>query len=147
MLIEIVADKKWKYRLPEDETFIFEELTVSSSVDTPYITAVGSVFLVKKGYAWDGSSIPLKRIIKFISFGFWDLDRYCKKASCHHDIFYQLMRLGLMSRLYKDRVDEIYKKECIVDGMSEWEANVRFWCLQKFGNVEIKEKPIVIIEV
>jgi len=147
MKIEIISGKKWKYRLPEDETFIFDHIGLTDAIDTLYITMVGSVINIKKGYAWDGSSIPLKRIAKFISFGFWDLDKYCKVASLHHDALYQLMRLGLLPKIYKDYVDSLYRFECISGGMSMKEAAIRFWALQKFSNVDKKEKPNIIIEV
>ncbi len=146
MLIEILSGKKYKYRLPEDETFVFD-YDIEEPIDTSYITMVGQVISIKKGYAWDGSSVPLKRIAKFISFGFWDLDKYCKVASLHHDVLYQLMRLNLLDKIYKDDADELYWLECIEGGMSKWEANKRYWFLQKFGNVNKKEKPANIIEV
>lgn len=146
MKIEIVTGKKWKYRLPQDEIFFFK-FPIISMIDTPYISMVGNVVTVKKGYAWDGSSIPLKRIGKFLSFGLWDADKYCKIASLHHDVYYQLMRLRLLLIIHKQYVDELYRLECIVGGMKKWEADIRYWFLQKFGSVDKKEKPIKIIEV
>ncbi len=146
MKIEIISGKRYIYRLPENTTFIFK-YNADRPIDTPYITMMGQLIQATKGYCWDGSSVPLKRISKFLSFGFWDADKYCKIAALHHDILYQLMKLGLLSKVYKDYVDELYKEECIAGGMPEWEANIRFWALQKFGSVDKKEKPIKIIEV
>ncbi len=147
MKIEIISGKKWKYRLPEDETFILPDVPFNVNIDIPYITVVESIIQAKMGYAWDGSSIPWKRIIGFLSFGFWDADKYCKIASLKHDILYQLMKMGLISKSNKDYADKLYRIDCIKDGMPEWEANARFWALQKFGSVDKKEKPIKIIEV
>ncbi len=146
MKIEIISGKKWKYRLPQNETFIFEYFVVSP-IDIPYIYMVDHLIQAQKGYCWDGSSIPLKRITKFLSFGFWDSDKYCKIASLHHDVCYQLMKLGFLNKAYKDHIDEVYKLECVAGGMPKWEANLRFWALQKFASVDKKEKPIKIIEV
>ncbi len=146
MKIEIITGRKWKYRLPEEESFSFRH-SVDDSIDTPFIKMEKHKTTIKKGYCWDGSSIPLKRIVKFISFGFCDLDKYCKKASLTHDVFYQLMQLNHLAKIHKDRADERYRLECIAGGMSKWEADIRFWVLQKRGSVEKKEKPIIIIEV
>ncbi len=105
-----------------------------------YIKLKDGILSNYKGYVWDGSSIPFKGIIKFLSFGLIDFDRYCKIASLHHDSTCQLIRLGLLDRRYKQYIDEFYKKECIEGEMSKVEANTRYWWMRRFKNAGIKER-------
>lgn len=115
-----------------------------------YIKLKDGILSNYKSYCWDGSSIPFKRFVKFISFGKIDLDKYCKIASLHHDSFCQLMRLGLLHKRYKDYIDLLYKQECILGGMGKKEANMRYRFLRRFKNSGIKKRRYpkdVILEV
>ncbi len=94
----------------------------------------------KEGYCWDGSSIPLKGFLRFVSFKKFDADRYSKEASLFHDGLYQLIRLDLVSKSHKEYVDGLYKEGCINGGMSKREASIRLWFLKKLGFVGLKKK-------
>jgi hypothetical protein len=73
-----------------------------------------------------------------ISFGKYDPDKYCKTASLVHDAFYQLMRLRLLSRSYKDAIDRLYEKMCIAGGMGKRQAARRYWAVKTFGHLTLK---------
>lgn len=109
----IIRDKSYKFELAETvcppSPFLTEDIDCSSK----YVTVEKGITVIKKGYAWDGSSIPFKRFLGKITFGKYDPDRYCKEASLVHDAFYQLMRLNFLDRKYKDTIDRLYEKMCI----------------------------------
>ena len=91
---------------------------------------------IKPRYAWDGSSIPLKKWYRRI----WDADKYCKTASLVHDALCQLMREDLLDKKYKEYIDGLYRDMCIQGGMGKREANLRYWFLRKFGDRGIRKE-------
>lgn len=101
-----------------------------------YISLDHGILILKKGYAWDGSTVPLKKLYKWI----WDSDKYCKKASLIHDSFCQLMREGLLDKKYKRYVDGFYKYMCMLGGMGKRQANLRYWFLRKSGDWGIRKR-------
>ena len=124
-------NKNYKYELAEDVSFpVPAEIGTALS---PFILQGMGAITIKGGYAWDGSSVPLKRLVKFMTFGRCDLDRYCKQASLVHDAFYQLMRSRLLPRPYKAGIDRLYEKMCIAGGMGKREAAARYWAVKTFG--------------
>lgn len=104
--------QSYKYELTEDEVYPVPSI-IGRFTLTPFILLEGKEITIKAGYAWDGSSIPLKRIARFVTFGKYDPDKYCKEASLVHDAFYQLMRSGLLAMCYKTIVDRLYEHMCI----------------------------------
>lgn len=129
--------KKYKYKLAEDyKTYV--DLPVNAYND--YISLDEGVLIVKKGYLWDGSSIPLKR---FIPVWVYDFDKYCKEASVTHDGLSQLMREGLLPKQYKEYIDGLYRDMCIGGGLSKRNADRRYEWLRKFGDpyIEKEENP------
>ncbi len=105
-----------------------------------YIKLKDRVLSNYRGYCWDGSSVPFKKFVRFISFGRIDFDKYCKIASLHHDALYQLIRLGLLDKKYKKYIDRLYRNECILGGMGKKEADIRYWFLRRFGDSGIKKR-------
>ena len=126
--------KGYKYLLVEDEK---REVDIYINCHNDYISLDEGVLIIKEGYAWDGSSIPLK---KYMPKWIWDSDKYCKIASLVHDALCQLMREGLLPKTYKYIADAIYQRMCIEGGMGKRQAGWRFWALRKFGNAGIKKE-------
>ncbi len=129
--------KAYKYKLEESE--IRMTGIMGYDFNTRYMTMLDDGrLLVKRGYAWDGSSIPYKRLLRVLSFFIYDADRYCKIASLIHDALCQAMREGLLSATWKKTADSIYCGMCMEGGMSRKRANIRYRALRKFGDVGIK---------
>ncbi len=134
--------KAYKYKLEEPETW--HTGIIGFSFDTHYYAMLDDGFLlVKKGYAWDGSSIPLKKILRVLSLWIYDPDRYCKTASLIHDALCQAMREGLLRPMWKFHTDRLYYDMCIEGGMSVKQAMRRFNALRKFGDggIEPEKEP------
>ncbi len=135
--------KKYRFRLYEDETYQ-TGIILSEDIDTPYFALSKDGLLTgKKGYAWDGSSIPFKRTLRILSLGIWKPDKYSKIASLFHDVLYQMMGMGLLSRSYRFRCDYVYKVLCIKGGMKKRDANRRLWFLLNFGKIGVQGKEKV----
>lgn len=100
----------------------------------------------RKGYAWDGSSIPFKWLLGV----FYEVEKYCKVPSLAHDIAYQAGRLGLLPLKYRDYFDKLYYKMMIQRGMPEGQARRRLWAVSKYSEkyfVPQKDKRDKIYEV
>lgn len=77
---------------------------------------------VKKAYAWDGPSGPVKDTPQNL------------RASLVHDALYQLMRIErLKSRTHRRAADEEFKRICKEDGVSSRRASVWYKGLRAFG--------------
>ena len=77
---------------------------------------------IKKGYAWDGPSGPVKDTKKNM------------RASLVHDALYQLMRNeDLTSRTHRKAADQEFKDICKADGVSNSKASTYYKALRKFG--------------
>lgn len=93
------------------------------------------LLLIGADYAWNGSN--------------WSSDKHAKIPSLVHDSLYQLMRLGLLSRTLRKKVDELYRDLYFAEAMSAcsakgWRrklaeknhklhANIRYAALRMFG--------------
>ena len=129
--------KAYKYKL--EEVFTCEtEITDYVFSNRYYQIEADGTFIIKKGYAWDGSSVPYKKVLRFASLGFYDPDKYCKVASLIHDGLCQAMREGLLPKELKKQADNLYRLMCIAGGMSVSRATDRYFFLRKFGNVGIE---------
>jgi len=115
--------KGYKYQLVEDEVinlpgWFMEE---TGGIETDFITINDVCLVIKKGYAWDGASgIP---------------DIANQRASAGHDAFYQMFRLGLLSKdKYKAKSDALFMAMCIEEGTPFLVAQLYYTVLEKFGD-------------
>lgn len=91
-------------------------------IETEYIFLDKNGHLViNKGYCWDGASGPT-----------WD-DKTNMRASLIHDVFYQLMRMGMLNQVYREVVDHIMYTILIEDGMAKFRAKYYYWAVRKFA--------------
>jgi len=91
------------------------------SANHPYIKLENGDLTVAKYYSWDGAS------------GVPD-NPDNMRASCLHDALYQLMRLGLLDRKYKDVADQLFRRICLQDGMKKNWADFMYDMLRDFGD-------------
>ena len=112
--------KGYKYKLEED--VIVQLKFISGTIDHPFVTLDAlSLLTIKKGYTWDGAS--------FITFD----TKSSMKSSLVHDALYQMMREGLLSRDYRNYVDELLRDISIEEGMWKWRANLWYRVVQKYA--------------
>ncbi len=133
----IKRNQNYKYELAEDESY---PVKIDVMAFSRFVILDSQKINIGEGYAWDGSSIPLKNFMQKITFGKYDPDKYCKEASLVHDAFYQLMRLKLLSRDHKGTIDCLYEKMCIDGGMSKRQAARRYWAVKTFGHRTLKPR-------
>ena len=86
----------------------------------PYMKLSSGFLTIRKGYAWDGAS------------GVPD-NPDNMRASLFHDALYQLMRLGLLDRKYKDVADRLFRQICLQDGMKKNWADFMYNGLKALG--------------
>jgi hypothetical protein len=130
--------KYYKFELMGDEVFSMLEFS-SVEYSNGFIRLKDGELRIKKYYAWDGSSVPLKKFYKWL----WDSDKHCKEASLIHDSLYQVIRVLGLSEDYRKMADDIYLRKLLVTKMPDWQANMRYKALRKFGNTDrYEESPI-----
>ena len=129
--------KKYEFKVEEDY-----EILIDIDVDchNDYISLDKQNLIINKGYVWDGSSIPYKRLLRIMSLGIYNADRFCKKASLVHDALCQLMREGLLSKEYKEYADKVYRNMCIIGGLKSKRADIRYKALRKYGDKYIEKE-------
>ncbi len=112
----------YKYQLAEGYD-ISISIKPKSDIKTEYIDLdTEGNLTVKKGYAWDGPSGPVKDTKENM------------RASLVHDALYQLMRnKEISSRTHRKAADQEFKDICKADGVSNLRASVCYKALRKFG--------------
>ncbi len=93
------------------------------SIETPFVCIdVDGNLLVKRGFAWNGTSGPI-----------WDTAKNLR-ASAAHDALYRLMRQGYLS-FEQDReiADRLFQSMMKADGVWGWLAKIRYKALELFG--------------
>ena len=112
----------YKYRLAKKASIVLEWLKgISYDSDFVKITPDGTL-TAKKGYAWDGPS------------GLTIDTRDSLQGSLWHDIGYQLIRAGVLSKaLYKPKFDGLLYDTCVKDGMWKWRAELWLRGVIKLG--------------
>lgn len=125
----------YKHQLVEDY-HIVTTIKPAEDITTDFITLdTQGNLTVKKGYAWDGVSGPVR-----------DTDKNLR-ASLVHDSLYQLMRLRKISRKkYKDKADRLFQKHCREDGTPASLASLYYQALKKLGNPSTKPESIKSIK-
>lgn len=74
---------------------------------------INGLLTIKKGYCWDGASGPT-----------WDTAN-CKKPSLVHDALYQLMRMEVLPRSYREHADKLFYNMLRDNKM--WFVRARLW--------------------
>ena len=122
--------KGYKYQLLGDYT-VKTNVSPGKIINTEFIRLSESGELtVKSGYAWNGASGPAI-----------DTKNFMRGSMCH-DAFYQLIRMGLLHKTWREAADRELRKMCLEDGMSR----LRAWYVYKSvqiagaGAAEKKEK-------
>ena len=112
----------YKYQLAEGYV-INISIKPKSNIESEFINLdINGKLKVKKGYAWDGPSGPVKDTKKNM------------RASLVHDALYQLMRnKQLSSRTHRKAADQEFKDICKADGVSNSKASTYYKALRKFG--------------
>lgn len=114
--------KGFKYQLTEDE-ITQTPIHPDADIDTQFISLTkGGLLTVRSGYAWDGPSGPTV-----------DTDN-SMTPSLNHDAFAQLMRLGLLSRIWRIMSNVFFAQQCVDRLM--WRVRAWAWKrgLDKFGS-------------
>ena len=109
-----------------------------------YIQIKNGELIFSPGYIWDGSSIPFKKTLRFITFWWYNADKYSLIASLCHDGYAQLMRLGVIDKSNRNHADREYLRLCMVGTihgrMSYAQAKARYKALRKFAGKSIKPR-------
>ena len=105
--------KGYKYQLVADE-FFYQTGIKGYTIETDFIvlTPAGEM-LIRKRYAWDGSSGPT-----------YD-SKNSMRASAAHDALYQLMRMRLLPRSKRFLADYLLDRILKEDGM--WKVRRWYW--------------------
>ncbi len=104
---------KFKY-LVEENFFVQTPITPEEKINTWYVTLWPTgMMLVKKGFAWDGASGPTIDTKSTI------------QPSCEHDVFYKLMRKGLLNISWRPTIDIFLRSRLIKKGM--WRFRAKKW--------------------
>lgn len=113
---------KYKYQLVEKYEMRIP-ITPRDDKVTEYINLdTKGNLTVKRSYAWDGPSGPVKDTPKNM------------RASLVHDALYQLMRMEKLSaRTHRKTADQLFRDMCKQDGVSKRRASIYYWGLRKFA--------------
>jgi hypothetical protein len=90
------------------------------------------VFIIKKGYVWDGSSGPTLQT------------KSTMRGSLLHDALYECMRKERLAQVHRYQADVIIRDTCIEDGMFKWRAKGWFdalrLCAEPFAEPKNRRK-------
>ena len=98
------------------------QIKPNQPIDTEYLSlTTDGMLTIKDGYAWDGPSGPT-------------IDtKSSMRGALVHDAGYQLMRLKLISRMWRPYFDGLLRDICIEDGMWRWRANMWYDMVRQFA--------------
>lgn len=104
--------KGCKYQLAE--TYICQTpITGEHIEDDQFTLQEDGTLVINKGFAWDGASGPTFDSASSM------------RASLVHDVFCVAMRDGRLSyEKWQDKVNDLFRDQCIEDGMWHWRANL-----------------------
>ncbi len=129
--IEIDHDN-YKYEMAFPYTVELDFVTGFSIVSEFYMLTPSGFLTIKKGYAWDGASGPTIDTMNTM------------RASCVHDVLYQMMRERYLSTSWKDAADLELQRLMIEDGFDSskcWNkirAGYYYWGVRIFGGMFCK---------
>jgi len=125
--------KGYKYQLYED--YSVQTPIAGYDIEVRYIKLESNGMLtIYKSYAWDGASG-----------GAPDLDSFMR-PSLVHDVFYQLIRRGLVDKSDIHKINLFMKTLCIEDKMFKFLAIIFYRLVDKFANrftSESRLKPVL----
>lgn len=110
--MKIKYSEGYKYQL--EELYACQTPIVGELIEDDLFTLYPSGLLtIRKGFAWDGASGPT-----------FDT-KASMRPSLVHDVFCVCMRDGRLSyEKWQDTVNELFRQQCIEDGMWAWRANL-----------------------
>lgn len=110
--MKIRYSEGYKYQL--EDLYACATPIVGELIEDTFFTLYPSGLLtIRKGFAWDGASGPT-----------FDT-KNSMRASLVHDVFCVCMRDGRLSyEKWQDTVNELFRQQCIEDGMWGWRANL-----------------------
>lgn len=113
--------KGYKYQLAEDTTIQTEIRPPSPVFHEYFCLDMDGILIVRRGYAWDGASGPTKD------------SKSSMRGALVHDVLWQMIRLGLLPKEYRQQTNAELRRICILDGMWSWRASLWKWAVDKFG--------------
>lgn len=125
----------YKYQLAE--TYQLEiEIRPPVALHSEYVDLnEKGVLTIYRGYAWDGPSGPTFDTRDFM------------RASLVHDALYQLIRMGLLARAFRDEADNLLRFLCLQDGMPMVRASWVHAAVRAMGNLSCEPRKGDIIEI
>lgn len=131
----IVYRKGYKYQLVSPYA-MQTDIHPDTFIDTQFIKLdPDGTLWIDAGYAWDGASGPTVDTLDSM------------RGSLIHDALYQLLRLGLLPRSFKDAADKLFREILIEDGMPEIRADVWYTAVTTFAGFATKasaEKKLIV---
>ena len=124
----------YKYQLAETYR-VYVGIYLPKAIVTEWLVLKDGWLTITRGYAWDGPSGP--------TFDTPDSLR----GSLVHDALYQLMRLGLLSREYRQAADDLLHNICVEDGMLHMRAELWEEAVSHFAEAASRaesEPPVLI---
>jgi hypothetical protein len=105
----------YKYQLKEGYS-ISINIKPGEIIQTEYIClSTGGDLFISRGYAWDGPSGPTIDTKSFM------------RGSLVHDALYQLIRVGLLGKGWREQADKELRRICLEDGM----FRIRAWYIYR----------------
>jgi len=111
----------YKYQL--DKSFVIPtNIRPEAPIKTRYLTlSMEGELRIRYGYCWDGPSGPT-----------WDT-KSSMRGSMVHDALYQLMRMELLGHEWKTKIDLLFERILIEDGMWAWRARIWYRGVAEFA--------------
>ena len=119
--------KKWKYKLTKAYRVGLPNRLHGINIRHEYVRIIGGTMVAKTGYAWDGATC-------------WPDFDSIMRGSLVHDIFYQLIREGLMARYYRKDADKLLRQMCLEDGMMPFHAWLVYTGVRLFARAKKGKK-------
>jgi hypothetical protein len=112
----------YKYQLAEDYSLLVAPLLPVESIATYYsVLTFDGILTIRRGYAWDGPSGPTIDTRTFM------------RASLVHDALYQFIRVGILPMEHRAAADQLLRRLCLEDGMSQLRAWGVYHAVVRFG--------------